>query len=59
MPASERTRELRRRRKRKEQLSKLKAKFEKKKVSAEVVEDKVRKLTPGADQILENWGIKS
>ena len=59
MPASERSRELKQRRKRKEQLGKLKAKYDKKKVTAEVVAEKVRKITPGADQILENWGIKS
>ena len=59
MPASERSRELKRRRKRKEQLGKLKAKYDKKKVTAEAVAQKVRKITPGADQILENWGIKS
>lgn len=59
MPSSERQRELRRRRKRKKQLTHLKQKVDKASPAEKaVIADKVRKLTPGAKVVLDNWGLE-
>lgn len=57
---SERTKEMRRRRHRKKKLKKLKVKVEKANSPNEVeaIKEKIRKLTPGAEQIFKNWGIE-
>lgn len=54
----ERNRELRRRRKRTKKLALLAAKVKKAKPSdLAAIKEKVRKMTPGAEQIFANWGI--
>lgn len=54
MPGSERRRELRRRRHRKLKVSQIKKRAEKASVSEkEVLATKLRKLTPGANQLIE------
>ena len=60
MPGVERDREVRARRHRKKKL----AKFEKKAAKATKAEKpllaaKLRKLTPGADVLIERWGLKA
>ncbi|MEK6237434.1 MAG: hypothetical protein N2C14_22205, partial [Planctomycetales bacterium] len=58
MNSSERSKEIKRRRHRRKQLNKLKAKAPKANVSeTEHIKQKVRKLTPGAEQILKNWNL--
>jgi hypothetical protein len=53
MPGSERRRELRRRRHRKKKVAKIRARAEKASSSEkEVLAEKLRKLTPGADTII-------
>ena len=53
MPGSERRRELRRRRHRKKKVAKIKQRAEKASASEkEVLVNKLRNLTPGADQII-------
>ena len=59
MPISERKKEIRRRRKRRENYADMKAKLPKADTAtkAKVVE-KLKKLTPGADDLIEAWGLK-
>ena len=59
MPISERKKEIRRRRKRRENYADMKAKLPKTDVAgkAKIVE-KLKKLTPGADGLIEAWGLK-
>ncbi len=60
MPASERQRELRRRRHRKVKVQFLKKRAEKaSKSEKEVIANKLRELTPGADAIIEAWGLEA
>ncbi len=60
MPASERTRELKRRRKRKSKLAKLKQKVEKASPSEKAhIASKIRRMTPGAEVIIQNWELES
>lgn len=57
MPCSERRKEIKRRRHRQEKLAHFKRKLESAKTSEKpIIADKIRLLTPGADQILSQWG---
>lgn len=59
MSISERKKELKRRRHRKARLSQLSQRLKKATVSEKaVIAEKVRKLTPGCEVILENWGLQ-
>jgi hypothetical protein len=56
--ASERRRELRRRRSRNEKLTKLKSKLPKATQSEKTeIARKLRELTPGAEQLIEQWKL--
>ncbi|HEX6961676.1 MAG TPA: DUF6800 family protein [Lacipirellula sp.] len=58
MSASERKRELRRRRSRREKLDKLKAKLPKATQSEKTeIARKLRELTPGAEELIERWKL--
>jgi hypothetical protein len=58
MSISERTKELRRRRKRSEKLSHLKKRLPKATKSEQVeIARKVREITPGAEVVIANWGL--
>ncbi len=55
---SDRHQEIRRRRSRKAKLAKLEKKLKKATVSERgVMADKIRRMTPGANVIIENWGL--
>ncbi len=57
MACSERRKEIKRRRHRREKLVQFKRKLESAKTSEKpIIAEKVRKLTPGAEQILSQWG---
>lgn len=56
----ERTRELRRRRHRRQKVAKLASKAEKASKSEKaIIVDKLRKLTPGADDVIDRLGLSS
>jgi hypothetical protein len=56
---SERHKEIRQRRHRRKKLTSLAKKLKTAKVSERpVIVDKLRKLTPGADVIIANWGLE-
>ncbi len=59
MGCSERTKEIKRRRHRKVKVCKLKRQYKAADASGkqEVIE-KLTRLTPGADEILSNWGVE-
>ncbi len=58
MGSSERQRELRRRRHRKQKMTHLKRRAEKASVSEKAqLAEKIRRLTPGAPVIIESWGL--
>jgi len=59
LPGSERKRELKRRRHRRQKLAQLKKRMETANASekTEIVR-KIRELTPGADRIVEQWGLQ-
>jgi hypothetical protein len=58
MSISERKRELRRRRKRREKLTHLKKRLGKATKSEQVeIARKVRGMTPGAEVVISNWGL--
>ena len=58
MGLSERQKEIKRRRHRREKLGKLKLRLAKATTSEKaVIADKIRKLTPGADVILRDWDL--
>jgi hypothetical protein len=58
MSISERKRELRRRRKRREKLTHLKKRLSKATKSEQVeIARKVRGMTPGAEVVIANWGL--
>ena len=60
MPASERSRELKRRRQRKKKLAKLKGKVQKASPSEKAhIAEQIRRLTPGAEVIIGAWGLES
>jgi len=56
---SERKKEIRRRRKRRENYAGMKAKLSKADTAAKTkIAEKLKKLTPGADGIIDAWGLK-
>lgn len=56
---SDRHQEIRRRRKRRAKLSKLKQRLGKATVSERsVIADKIRRMTPGCETIIANWGLE-
>ncbi|MEQ8210797.1 MAG: hypothetical protein RH917_13305 [Lacipirellulaceae bacterium] len=58
MPGSERQRELRRRRKRREAIQKLKARLPKATASEKgEIARKLREMTPGAEELIEKWEL--
>jgi len=58
MSISERKKEIRRRRKRREKLTHLKKRLEKAPMSEQVeIARKVRDMTPGAEVVISNWGL--
>lgn len=58
MPGSERKRELRRRRKRREQIERLKGRLPKATQSEKVeIARKLRELTPGAERLIVDWEL--
>ncbi|QDT68129.1 hypothetical protein MalM25_10430 [Planctomycetes bacterium MalM25] len=59
MAGSERQRELRRRRKRRENLQEMKAKLPKASASDKVeMARKLRLMTPGCEVLIERWGLE-
>ncbi len=55
----ERMRELRRRRHRRQKLIKLNHKFRKSNAAEHAaIAEKIRRLTPGAEVVIQNWGIR-
>ena len=59
MPISERKKEIRRRRKRRENYTEMKAKLPKADAATKVkIVEKLKKLSPGADGLIEAWGLK-
>ncbi len=59
MGLSERYKEIRRRRHRREKIAKLRQRFEKASPSEKaVLTEKIRRLTPGADEILAKLGVQ-
>lgn len=59
MAGTERRRELRRRRKRRETLNEMKAKLPKASPSDKVeMARKLRLMTPGAEVLIENWNLE-
>lgn len=59
MAGTERQRELRRRRHRRKKLDIFERKVGKaSKSEKQIIAAKVRKLTPGADAVIANWGLK-
>ena len=60
MPISERGKEIKRRRHRRKKLSQLAKRLEKATVSERVtIAEKIRKLTPGGDVIVEQWDLEN
>jgi uncharacterized protein DUF6800 len=56
---SDRHQEIKRRRKRRQKLVQYKKRLKKATVSERgVIADKIRKMTPGAETIIETWGLK-
>jgi len=56
---SERTKEIKRRRHRRQKLAKLAERMKSAKPSQrQQIIEKVRQLTPGADDVLRNWGVE-
>jgi len=59
VPISERKKEIRRRRKRRENYAGMKAKLPKADAAAKMkIVEKLKKLSPGADGLIEAWGLK-
>ena len=59
MSISERKKEIRRRRKRRENYADMKAKLPKADTVAKTkMAEKLKKLSPGADDLIEVWGLK-
>jgi len=59
MGSSERQRELRRRRSRKEKATKWKKRAETATVSEKAhIAEKLRRLTPGAEELIQRWGLE-
>ena len=59
MSISERKKEIRRRRKRRENYAEMKAKLPKADSATKAkIAEKLKKLSPGADGLIEAWGLK-
>ncbi len=59
MPASERRKELKRRRHRRKKVAQFARKLQKATVSERaVIAEKLRELTPGGEAIIENWELE-
>ena len=59
MPISERKKEIRRRRKRRENYAAIKAKLPNADDAAKAkIAEKLKKMTPGADGLIKAWGLK-
>ncbi len=59
MSICERKKELRRRRHRRKKLAQLAKRLKKATVSEKaIIAEKIRKLTPGAETIIANWGLE-
>jgi len=59
VPISERKKEIRRRRKRRENYANMKAKLPKADVASKMkIVEKLKKLSPGADDLIKAWGLK-
>ena len=59
MPISERKKEIRRRRKRREQYTHFKAKLDKMDAAAkEKLVEKLQRMTPDADRVAQQWGLR-
>ena len=59
MGCSERSKEIKRRRHRKVKISKLERQYNAADAAGkQIVIEKLSRLTPGADDILANWGVK-
>jgi hypothetical protein len=59
VPVSERKKEIRRRRKRRENDADMKAKLPKTDATAKAkIVEKLKKISPGADGLIEAWGLK-
>ena len=57
VPSCERKKEIKRRRHRKEKLAQFQNRLRKGTLSKDDVADKLRKLTIGAEDVIENWGL--
>ena len=58
MGCSERQKEIKRRRKRREQLTRLRARLAKATQSEKVeIARKLREITPGAEKLIDDWGL--
>jgi hypothetical protein len=59
VPISERKKEIRRRRKRRENYADMKAKLPKADAATKAkIAEKLKKISPGADGLIEAWGLK-
>ena len=59
MSISERKKEIRRRRKRRENYTDMKAKLPKADAATkQKIVEKLKKLSPGADDLIKSWGLK-
>jgi len=59
VPISERKKEIRRRRKRRESYADIKAKLPKADDAAKAkIVEKLKKMTPGADRLIKDWGLQ-
>jgi len=59
MPISERKKEIRRRRKRRDNYAEMKTKLPKADVATKTkIVEKLKKLSPGADELIKAWGLK-
>ncbi len=59
MPSNERGKEIKRRRHRKEKFEQLKNRLSKGAISKENAAEKLRKLTIGAEKVIEDWGLEN
>ena len=59
MSCSERQKEIKQRRKRRQKLTKFKSKLKKASVSEKgVIATKLREMTPGAEKLIADWGLE-
>ena len=57
MPSCERKKEIKRRRHRKEKFVQFQSRMKKGSLSKDDAAEKLRKLTIGAEDVIENWGL--